>query len=155
MVEKIKVAIDARMSADFLVIARTDARQSEGLDGAMRRLEAYAQAGADILFPEALMSEDEMRFACAAFGKPMLANMANGGLTPILPVSTLREIGYAIAIFPSMAPLAAAAAMRESLIRLKRDGDGAPADLPMTDFRHFCTLIGFEDVWAFEKKWSR
>jgi 2-methylisocitrate lyase-like PEP mutase family enzyme len=155
MVEKIKVAIDARTSEDFLVIARTDARQSEGLDGAMRRLEAYAQAGADILFPEALTSEEEMRFACAAFDTPILASMANGGLTSILPVSTLRKIGYAIAIFPSMTSLAAAAAIRESLIRLKRDGDGEPADLPMTDFKHFCSLIGFEDVWAFEKKWAR
>jgi len=155
MVEKIKVAIDARQSEDFLVIARTDARQSEGFDGSMRRMEAYAKAGADILFPEALISEEEMRKACASFDKPMFANMANGGLTPILPVSTLREIGYAIAIFPSMTSLIAAAAIRESLVRLKRDGECEPADIPMTDFKHFCSLIGFEEVWAFEKKWAR
>ena len=155
MVEKIKVAIDARSSEDFLVIARTDARQSEGFDSAMRRMEAYSKAGADILFPEALTSEEEMRKACSSFDKPMFANMANGGLTPILPVSTLREIGYSIAIFPSMAALAAAAAIRESLLRLKRDGDCEPADVPMTDFKHFCSLIGFDEVWAFEKKWAR
>ncbi len=155
MVEKIKVAIDARTSEDFLVIARTDARQTEGMDGSMRRLEAYAKAGADILFPEALTSEAEMRKACASFDKPMFANMANGGLTPILPVSTLREIGYAIAIFPSMTALTAASAIRASLLRLKQDGEGEPADIPMTNFKHFCSLIGFEDVWAFEKKWAR
>ncbi len=155
MVAKIKVAIDARMSEDFLVIARTDARQCEGFDGSMRRMQAYAEAGADILFPEALTTEEEMRRACAVLDKPVLANMANGGLTPILPVATLREIGFAVAIFPSMTSLIAGAAIREALVRLKRDGDGEPADIPMADFKHFCSLIGFEEVWAFEKKWAR
>jgi len=155
MVEKIKVAVDARTSEDFLIIARTDARQSEGMDGTMRRLEAYAKAGADILFPEALTSEEEMRTACASFDKPMFANMANGGLTPILPTATLREIGYQIAIFPSMTSLVAAAAIRRSLIALKEQGLGETPEIPMTDFKHFCSLIGFEEVWAFEKKWAK
>ncbi len=155
MVTKIKVAVAARQSENFLVIARTDARQSEGMDGTMRRMEAYAKAGADILFPEALTSEEEMRTACAAFDRPMFANMASGGLTPILPVQTLKEIGYSIAIFPSMTALVAAAAIRESLSRLKSDGVGETSQIAMMDFKHFCSLIGFEEVWAFEKKWER
>lgn len=155
MVEKIKVAVDARSSEDFLVIARTDARQSEGLDGVMRRMEAYDRAGADILFPEALTSEEEMRSTCAAFDKPVLANMANGGLTPILPAAALQDIGYQLAIFPSMTSLVAAAAIRTSLVRLKQEGLCEAPDIPMTDFKHFCSLIGFEDVWAFERKWAQ
>ena len=156
MVEKIKVAIDARRDPNFLVIARTDARQSEGLDGSLRRLEAYAEAGADILFPEALTSEDEMRTACAAFDKPVMANMADGGLTPILPADVLADIGYAFAIYPSMTSLVAATAMEQSLRALKDTGRyGAAGDPPVFDFKTFCGLIGFEDVWAFEKKWAR
>ena len=155
MVAKIKVAVDARQSEDFLVIARTDARQSEGMDGTMRRMEAYAKAGADILFPEALTSEEEMRTACAAFDKPMFANMASGGITPILPVQTLKEIGYSIAIFPSMTSLVAAAAIRDSLLSLKNYGLGEKSEIPMMNFKHFCSLIGFEEVWAFEKKWAK
>jgi 2-methylisocitrate lyase-like PEP mutase family enzyme len=155
MVDKIKVAVDARSSGDFLIIARTDARQSEGLDGTLRRLEAYTKAGADILFPEALTSEDEMRKACTAFDTPMFANMASGGLTPILPASRLEEIGYAIAIFPSMTALVAAQAMRAALRHLRDTGEGETPDVPMADFKQFCSMIGFEDVWAFERKWAR
>ena len=120
MVEKIKVAVEARTDAEnFLIIARTDARQSEGLDGSLRRLDAYAAAGADILFPEALTSEAEMRTACAAFDKPVMANLADGGLTPILPADVLKDLGYAFAIYPSMTSLVAASAMEAVLKSLK------------------------------------
>jgi len=155
MVEKIKVACDARSSADLLIIARTDARQSEGLDGSLRRLEAYAKAGADILFPEALTSTDEMRTACAAFDKPMFANMSNGGLTPVVSAAELEDIGYAIGMYPSMTSLIAAAAMRTALVTLKTQGLGETPDQPMFDFKAFCSLIGFDDVWAFEQKWAK
>jgi 2-methylisocitrate lyase-like PEP mutase family enzyme len=154
MAEKIRVAVDAREDKEnFLIIARSDARQSEGLDGTMRRLEAYAKAGADILFPEALASEEEMRQACAAFDRPVMANMADGGLTPILPAKVLKDIGYAFAIYPAMTSLIAAAAMESALTALKETGEYS--DLPIFNFKEFCSLIGFEDVWAFEKKWAR
>ena len=83
MVEKIKVACDARRSEDTLIIARTDARQTDGFEGALKRGRAYAEAGADIIFLEALESEEEMRRACASIDKPTMANMADGGRTPI------------------------------------------------------------------------
>jgi 2-methylisocitrate lyase-like PEP mutase family enzyme len=154
MVEKIKVAVDARQDAEnFLIIARTDARQSEGLDGALKRLDAYAEAGADILFPEALTAQDEMRAACAAFDKPCMANMADGGLTPIAPAEVLEGLGYAFAIYPSMTSLAAAAAMEQALVALK--AAGSYADLPLFDFKEFCGLIGFQEVWDFERKWAK
>ncbi|MFN3551930.1 MAG: oxaloacetate decarboxylase [Novosphingobium meiothermophilum] len=153
MVEKIKVAIDARSSEDFVVIARTDARESEGLDGVLRRLEAYSKAGADVLFPEALHSEEEMRKACGVLDKPCMANMSNHGKTPVPPAEVLAEIGYAYAIYPSLTSLAACAAMERALRDLKDKGIGQPDGL--FDFSEFCSLIGFEDVWAFERKWGK
>ena len=155
MAEKIRVACEARHDPqNMLIIARTDARQSEGLDGALRRAEAYRRAGADIIFVEALTSEEEMRFACQRIEAPMMANMADGGLTPILPAQDLADIGYAFAIYPSMTSLVAAAAMETALRRLKEDGLSQTGDIPMFDFKTFCSLIGFEDVWAFERKWG-
>lgn len=154
MANKIRVAVEARQDKrNFLIIARTDARQAEGFDAAMRRLEAYAAAGADVLFPEALESEAEMARACALFDKPMMANMANGGSTPVPNASILEQIGYAFAIYPSLTSLAAAAAMEKALIDLKEQGIGEPDGL--FNFKEFCSLIGFEHVWAFDRKWAR
>ncbi len=141
MVEKIKVAAEAREDKEnFLIIARTDARASDGVDEAMRRLEAYDKAGADILFFEAPQSEDEMRRACAAFDKPMLANMADGGKTPILPAKVLEEIGYALAIYPSMTSLVAAAAMEQALRTLKDRGLSQTPEMPMFRLRRVLPL---------------
>ena len=152
MVEKIKVAVDARVDPNFLIIARTDARQSEGLDGVLRRLEAYVKAGADVVFPEALTSEEEMRLACANFDTPVMANMSNGGLTPVPPADVLADIGYAYAIYPALTSLATAAVMEKVLRNLKDNGIGQPDGL--FDFNEFCSLIGFEEVWAFDRKWA-
>lgn len=156
MVDKIKVAAEARQDKEnFLIIARTDARASLGVDEAMRRMEAYANAGADILFFEAPQSEEEMRIACEAFDVPMLANMADGGKTPILPAEVLREIGYALAIYPSMTSLVAAAAMEKALLQLKNKGLSQSSDIDMFDFGEFCKMVGFQEVWEFEKRWAR
>lgn len=153
MVEKIKVAIDARTSEDFVIIARSDARESEGLDGVLRRMEAYSRAGADVLFPEALHSEEEMRKACSVLDKPCMANMSNHGKTPVPAAQVLAEIGYGYAIYPSLTSLAAAAAMEKALRDLKEHGVGEPDGL--FNFGEFCSLIGFEEVWAFEEKWAK
>jgi 2-methylisocitrate lyase-like PEP mutase family enzyme len=155
MVDKIRVAVEARKDPDFLIIARTDARASEGMDGALARARAYGEAGADILFVEALESEDEMRRACDALDRPMMANMSNGGLTPMRTAAELADIGFALAIFPAMTSLVAAAAMEQALRRLKTDGEGHPGEMPIFDFKEFCGLIGFKEVWDFEKKWAR
>jgi 2-methylisocitrate lyase-like PEP mutase family enzyme len=156
MADKIQVAAEARQDKEnLLIIARTDARAAEGVDAALRRLEAYDRAGADVLFFEAPHSEDEMRTACAHFGKPMLANMADGGKTPILPAARLAELGYALAIYPAMTSLAAAAAMEQALRRLKDHGVSQSSEQAMFDFTSFCGLIGFEEVWAFDKRWAR
>lgn len=154
MVDKIKVAVDARESRDMLIIARTDARAGDGFTAAMTRLEAYARAGADVLFFEAPQSGEEMVRACAAFDLPMVANMADGGKTPILTAAELAEIGYAFSIYPSMTSLVAAAAIHTALRQLKDTGISQSPDLPMFDFTEFCELIGFSDVWEFERRWG-
>lgn len=155
MVEKVKVACAARKDPEnTLIIARTDARQSEGYEGALKRGLAYGEAGADIVFLEALQSEEEMRQACAAIAKPMMANMVEGGKTPVLPAKTLAEIGYAFAIYPATASLAAIAAMEGALAALKADGTSGVSGPPLGDFGEFCRLIGFEAVWEFERRWT-
>ncbi|KPF87199.1 carboxyvinyl-carboxyphosphonate phosphorylmutase [alpha proteobacterium AAP38] len=155
MADKIRVAVEARRDENFLIIARTDARQSEGLEGVLHRMKLYAEAGADILFPEALTSDEEARIVTSSLDKPMMANMADGGLTPIRDAKTLESLGYSMAIFPAMTSLAAAAAMEAALLNLKQTGTSLSPDVPLFNFKEFCSLIGFEDVWAFDKKWAR
>ena len=154
MISKIRVAVEARASSDTVIIARTDARQPEGLDSVLRRCEAYAEAGADIVFPEALRTEAEMRAVCGAVDLPLMANMADGGATPILSATELEEIGFSCAIYPATTALAAAFAVRHALTRLQSSGTSRHADVPLFDFQAFCALIGFKDVWAFERRWA-
>lgn len=155
MVEKIKVAVEARRSSETLIIARTDARQTDGFEGALKRGLAYGAAGADVVFVEALESEEEMREACRRIPQPMMANMADGGRTPIRSRRELQAMGYAMAIFPAATGLAAAAAAEQVLNLLKSEGTSLSADVPLFNFSEFNSLIGFEEVWAFEKRWAK
>ncbi|NVK56246.1 MAG: isocitrate lyase/PEP mutase family protein [Alteromonadaceae bacterium] len=155
MVEKIKVAVDARTDEDMLIIARTDALHAEGLEASIARCNAYRAAGADIIFLEAMTNEEEMRRACEAIDAPMMANMANGGSTPMFTVEQMQDIGFQLAIAPSLTSLAAANAVEKALIAMKAQGSPEPEGVPINNFKEFCSLIGFEDVWAFEKKWAR
>jgi 2-methylisocitrate lyase-like PEP mutase family enzyme len=155
MVDKVKVACAARQSPETLIIARTDARQPDGFEGALKRGQAYADAGADIVFIEALESEEEMRQACVCIKKPMMANMADGGKTPIRSQRELAAIGYRLAIFPATTGLAAAHAAEVALSVLKETGTSISPTLSLFPFNEFNSLIGFEDVWAFERKWRR
>ena len=156
MVEKVKVACEARTNPEeTIIIARTDARQTDGFEGAVKRGIAYGEAGADVVFLEALESESEMREACSRISKPMMANMADGGKTPIYSKTALAALGYRLAIFPSITGLAAAAAIEKALNTLKSKGTSRSQDLPLFDFREFNSLIGFEEVWDFERRWAR
>jgi 2-methylisocitrate lyase-like PEP mutase family enzyme len=154
MVRKIEVAADSRSSADFLIIARTDARTALGLDEALRRAEAYARAGADVLFIEAPESEAEMVAIGRRFDLPLLANMVEGGRTPVLPAPRLAELGYQIAIYPAAGFLATAAALDKTYRTLHERGSTANAGLELYDFKAFCDILGFPDVHAFEKRWA-
>lgn len=154
MVAKVRVAVDARRDPNFLVIARTDARSGQGFEEAVRRGQAYAEAGADIVFVEALQSEDEMRRACAAIRAPMMANMSDGGKTPIRPARELAAIGYRLAIWPAMSALAASFAVERALQQLKAEGTSLSSEIPLFGFDEFCRMVGFGDVWAFEERWK-
>src|ERR1700728_2779698 len=155
MIEKVKVACEARTNPEeTIIIARTDARQTDGFEGAVKRGIAYGEAGADVVFLEALESEAEMREACARISKPMMANMADGGKTPIRSKSELAALGYKLAIFPSATGLAAAAAAENALQTLKLAGTSNSPNLPLFSFSEFNSLIGFEEVWDFERRWA-
>ena len=148
---KIKVAAEARSSKDFLILARTDARTTLGLDEALRRGEAFAKAGADIVFIESPESVEEMRKIAATFHQPLLANMVEGGRTPVLSKAELEEIGFKIAIFPACGFLAVGAALRKVYGHLLERGSTSDFKGELHDFNAFNKLMGFERVWEFDK----
>jgi 2-methylisocitrate lyase-like PEP mutase family enzyme len=152
MVSKIKVANDSRSSEDFLIIARTDSRTSLGLDEALRRGEAFERAGADVIFIEAPETVEEMQMINDRIGKPTLANMVSGGKTPILSSAKLAEIGFAIGIHPALGFLAVGHALQSAYGELLDTGDVANAQLD--NFGEFSKMMGFEDVWEFDRKWA-
>ena len=148
---KIKVAAEARSSKDFLILARTDARTTLGLDEALRRGEAFAKAGADIVFIESPESVEEMRKIASNFHQPLLANMVEGGRTPVLSKAELEEIGFKIAIFPACGFLAVGAALNNVYGHLLKRGSTSDFNGELHDFNGFNKLMGFERVWAFDK----
>ena len=154
MVAKIRVAVAARESENFLVIARTDARTQYGLAEAIGRGQAFAKAGADVVFVEAPESVDEMIEICREIDGPLMANMVNGGKTPLLSAEELKDFGYQIVIFPGTALLAAGSAVQSVYQHLKATGSSRGLPTPLYDFEEFSRLMGFEEVWAFEKKWT-
>jgi 2-methylisocitrate lyase-like PEP mutase family enzyme len=156
MVLKLKVAVEARRDPNFLIVARTDARTSLGLEEAIRRGRMYGDAGADIVFIESPETEAEMVEIGRSIAKPLLANNVEGGRTPILPAARLKEIGYSIAIYPGAGFLAVSAALERVYSHLLKNGDtnGLPAQ-ESYGFGRMCELMGFPEVWEFDKKWAR
>lgn len=152
---KIRLAAETRASKDFLIVARTDARGLHGLDEALRRGEAFAKAGADVIFIESPQSLAEMERVGRAFaGLPLLANMVEGGLTPVLPVPELRRIGYSLAIYPAAGFLAVGKALERVYAHILATGSSLGVEVPLADFKDFSKLMGFQAVWDFEKKWA-
>lgn len=149
---RIKVAVEARTSKDFLIIARTDARTSLGLDEALRRGEAFLKAGADVLFIESPESEEEMaRIGKTFAGVPLVANMVEGGRTPILDRGELERLGFKLAIFPGSGFLAAGAALRSVYGEIRAKGSSKDWKGELYSFNDFSKLMGFERVWAFDR----
>jgi carboxyvinyl-carboxyphosphonate phosphorylmutase len=154
MVGKIRAAVEARRDPDLVVIARTDAVAVGGLDEAIGRAKAFADAGADLLFVEAPTSEDDIaRVAGELHGvAPLVFNWAEGGRTPPLPLARIRELGFAMVIYPIGTLLAATAGIRAVLATLRRDGvpslDGLPA------FDEFTDLVGLPEVQELEQRFS-
>lgn len=155
MVLKIRVAVDSRRSDETLIIARTDARTALGLDEALRRAEAYARAGADVIFVESPETEAELERIGRTIDAPLLANMVTFGRTPMLSAARLAELGFAIAIHPVLGFDVAAEAMRRAYAHLLDHGTSEGMGVPrFAGEGGLHALVGFEDVWDFERKWD-
>lgn len=154
MVKKIRVAVDTRASRDFMIVVRTDARSSHGLDEALRRGEKYFAAGADILFVESPENEEELYKIGRSMDGYLLCNEVEGGRTPILPAETLKEMGFNIAIYPGTAMFSAAEMYRRLYGHIASHGTSVGCEVPIMAFDEWCRVIGFPEAWAFEAKYG-
>ena len=134
MSQKLRAARDAMTDPDLILIARTDALAIEGLDAAIERAHAYAEAGADVIFIEAPVSLAQIEAIAQRVPQPKLINMFQGGKTPLVPVDRLRQLGYQIVIIPSDLQRAAIHAMEETLAAIRRDGSSAAVVDRMASF---------------------
>jgi 2-methylisocitrate lyase-like PEP mutase family enzyme len=148
MAGKIKAAVDARTSAETLIIARTDAVAVEGFDRAVARAALYSEAGADMLFVEAPRERAELGRIAELMGKatPLMANMVEGGKTPLLPANELQELGFAFVIFPGAIVRVLAKTAEEFYGALKANGSTEPFRQRMFDFEALNRLIGTPDM---------
>jgi 2,3-dimethylmalate lyase len=158
MLKRIEVALDSRRSDDFLLIARTDARTGLGLDEAIARGKAFAKAGADIVFVESPESVDEFKRIgeeLADSGAWLIANMVPSGRSPEISAEQLQALGFSLAIWPSIGMGAVCAALESSYRYLEQHGSSLGCPTPMFDMNQLHELVGFEDVWAFEKRFAQ
>jgi 2-methylisocitrate lyase-like PEP mutase family enzyme len=155
MVGKIKAALDSRQSRDTLVIARTDAVGVEGFDQAIARALAYRDAGADVLFVEAPQAQAELkRIAPALHGVPVMANMVEGGKTPLLTAAELEALGFALVIFPGGVVRALGHMASEYYASLAAHGTSEPFRNRMLDFTGLNDLIGTPELLAAGKRYD-
>jgi len=153
---KIRAACDARHSEETLIIGRTDAIAVEGFDAAMDRAEAYVEAGADMLFIEAPQSMEEINLIVRRFGGrvPLMANMVEGGKTPIINAVGLQELGFSFVIFPGGIVRAIAATARDYYANLLASGSNEAFRNRMFDFAGLNGVIGTDDLLATGKRYD-
>ena len=149
---KIRAAVDAKVGADILIMARTDARAVHGFDEALARCRDFEAEGADIIFLEAPESEDEMQRFCGAMKKPCMANMVPGGKTPVTAPDQLHKLGYKLALYPVMLLSSSIAAMQATLAGL-RPGSKTPQP-PTISFTDLQSVVGFPDYWSRETRYQ-
>jgi carboxyvinyl-carboxyphosphonate phosphorylmutase len=156
MIGKIRAAVAARQDPDFVVIARTDAAAVHGLDDAVRRARAYADAGADVLFVEAPTSEDAIAHVASELKgvAPLVFNWAEGGRTPPLSLERISELGFALVLFPIGTLLAATAGIRSLLETVRRDGTPTAALPEVPTFSEFTDLIGLPEIQELEQRFA-
>jgi 2-methylisocitrate lyase-like PEP mutase family enzyme len=156
MVAKVAAAVAARRSAQFLIIARTDARAVEGLGAAIERAKRYRDAGADILFIEAPQSVGELETIAETFAHevPLLFNYAEGGKSPPVGHAQLKALGYRIVIFPLSTLLVATAAIRSVLERIRADGSPANVLAELLPFSEFLDFIGTPEIRDLEQRFA-
>lgn len=151
---KLKAAIEARKSRDFIIVARTDARAPVGLDEAIERGKAYKKAGADVIFVEAPRSIEELKKVANEIDAPLVANMIEDGVTPTLPAHELLKLGYRIAVFPLSALYSATYAMREVLTELKKTGATRQTRKMMVTFKDFNRFVDLDRYMGLEKRYT-
>ncbi len=156
MCGKLRAALDARQSAHTLVLARTDAVAVEGLDAALDRAEAYLACGVDALFIEALRSPVDMQRACGQFAArvPLLANMVEGGQTPVTSAAALGELGFRIVIFPGGTVRFLAHQLQRYFGTLQREGSTASLQGQMHDFDSLNAVIGTPELLDLGRQYS-
>ena len=157
MVGKIRAAVDARASVETLIIARTDAVAVEGFEPAIERAHRYAAAGADVLFVEAPTSRAQLATVSASLGalRPLVANMVEGGETPLSSADELSALGYRLVIFPGGIVRALARTARDYYVSLARHGSNAPFADRMFDFRALNDVIGTPEMLAQGHRYER
>jgi methylisocitrate lyase len=151
MAEKIRGAVGARRDKNFLIMARTDARASEGLDGAIARAKAYVDAGADAIFPEALTDEGEFEKFRKAIKAPLLANMTEFGKSKLLTAKQLSNLGINIVIYPVTTLRLAMKAIERGLATIKKEGGQASLVGEMQTRAELYELLRYEDYTKFDK----
>jgi methylisocitrate lyase len=151
MVEKVRAAVGARRDKNFLIMARTDARASEDLDGAIARAQAYVDAGADAVFPEALADEGEFEKFRKAIKVPLLANMTEFGKSKLLTTKQLADLGFNIVIYPVTTLRLAMKAIEDGLVTIKSEGTQESVVSKMQTRAELYELLRYEDYAKFDK----
>lgn len=155
MAQKVRAAVDARQDPDLVIIVRTDANAVYGLEDALKRGQAYYEAGADMLFIEAPRSIEELRAIKQTFPDvPLLFNWADGGKTPMLPLDEIRALGFKLVIFPVSTLFAATHAMLSLLGELKQGKTPTAFHEQMVNFSQFTDLIGLPAINALERQYG-
>jgi methylisocitrate lyase len=155
MAVKIAAAVEARTDPDFLIVARTDARAVEGIDGAIKRANLYLEAGADAIFPEALESKEEFVLFRKKVSAPLLANMTEFGKSPYLSAKEFEDMGYNMVIFPLTAFRVMLKSVADALSKLKAEGTQKTFIEEMMTRKELYEIIGYQDYEGIDKKISK
>ena len=155
MAAKIRAAVYARRDSDTVIIARTDAVAVNGFDDAVERAAAYREAGADVIFVEALQTRQQIASAARLVGAPLMANMVEHGKTPLDTAENLYQMGFRIAIYPVLPLYTASRAVAEALATLRRTEDLTACMGSELDFPTFNRMIGLQDYRELEQRFLR